>query len=96
MWTDIAKVGAAIAALSAVATGAWSVGDYTGLRPVLKKEWLESAQAQQEQANMATLYVRFLYLSDKRKARTITGDEAGELCGLSKLLRIPVPGMICP
>lgn len=95
MWGELAKYGTGLAALSAVATGAWSVGDYTGLRPVLKKEWLESAQTQQEQANSATLFVRFLYLSDKRKAGTITGAEAGELCGLSRVLRIPVPGMVC-
>lgn len=95
MWAEIAKYGAGFAALSAVATGAWQIGDFTGLRPVLKREWLEVAAKQTEQANAATLYVRWLMLVDKRKAKTITLDEARELCGLSAVLKTPVSGMVC-
>lgn len=95
MWADLAKYAGALGALGAVLTGAWQVGDYSGLRPVLKKEWLAASQAQTEQANMATLYVRWLMLVDKRKAKAITIAESEELCGLSAVLKTPVAGMVC-
>lgn len=85
---DITWYGTLVAGVVAGATTLWWIGDFTGLRPVYKKEFYDTISLGQESQNQSTLFVRWLYLKDKAKSHTIETDEQGELCGIAGRLHL--------
>ncbi len=90
-WTVI-KLGATVSAAMVLLTAAWSAGDYTGVRPIIKKEFLVT-QAQLDQTNNAVLLIQFQLLMQKREYGGLTYAEQIELARIAQALGyIGVPG----
>lgn len=95
---DSAKIvitaGAVFAALSSLSWGAWQFGDYTEIRPIIKREF-KVALTQTEQNTQALLWIKFQILDDKFKKGGLSLDEMKERCDIAKILNYPstfVPG----
>jgi hypothetical protein len=92
----ILKAVGAIGACIPVAVAAWYAGDYTEMRPVIKKEYLE-AQAdsteilkglveQQSQMTTSVMELQFQTLTLKRKAGALDWSEEQDRCRIAKRL----------
>ena len=57
----------------------WAAADYTGVRPILKKE-LASIVETQQQLSENVLLLRFQILMSKNEKGVLTFDERQELC----------------
>lgn len=86
--SDAMWYGALVAGIVSGATTLWWIGDFTGLRPVYKKEFYDFVGQGQEAQSSSVLFVRWLYLRDKARAGTLGPDEHGELCGIGARLRL--------
>ena len=90
-WTVI-KIGGTFSAAMVLLTALWGAGDYTGVRPIIKKEFLVT-QAQLDQTNQAVLLIQFQLLIQKREFGGLTYAEQIELCRVAQALGyIGVPG----
>jgi hypothetical protein len=86
------KTAATLAALTVIGTAAWSFGDFTGIRPVVKYEIIKIQQVL-DQNNLAILQIRFSLLMDKYKFGTLTFEEQQELCAIAQTLHyVNIPG----
>jgi hypothetical protein len=89
----ITKTAATIAALILICSTAWSIGDFTGVRPIVKYE-LQKIQQVLDQNNLAILQIRFQLLMEKLKINgTLEFDEQQELCQIARTLNyVGIPG----
>jgi len=89
---QIGAYAAALAAIGGAAAGAWSVGGYLGVRPILKSEF-EMVMQQVQQNTEAVLRIQFDNLMARRKYGELTFDEQQTLCQLAAALKyVNVPG----
>lgn len=64
MIEPVAKTIAIITGVIGLAAGVWAAGDYTGIRPVIKKEFMTVAE-QMNQANQTLTLIQFQMLHAK-------------------------------
>jgi hypothetical protein len=92
----IVKAAGIVTACVTIGGAAWYAGDYTELRPVIKKEYLE-AQAdsteilkglveQQQQMTTSVMELQFQTLNLKRKAGALDWSEEQDRCRIAKRL----------
>ena len=80
---------------------AWTAGDYTGLRFILKREFVvaqdqiqktqQEIEAQLQQSQKLEQLSRFQLLDMKRKLSTLTWDENMDRCKIAEALGYPMP-----
>lgn len=88
----IIKIAGVVTALSVIAGTAWAIGDYTELRPVVKREF-KMVQAQMESTNKAILLLQFSILDQKRQQGALTFLETQQYCSIARELGyVNVPG----
>ena len=81
-----------IVAATTIGTTTWYVGDFTGVRPVYKKEIL-FVQSEIDQLTQNQLWIQFNFLMQKRQFGGLTFEEQQQLCKVAKLLNyVGVPG----
>ncbi len=91
------KAAAIVTAVSVVGGAGWAVGDYTEIRPIIKKEFLVSQNEFQtsqqmlleqiQQNQQITLLLQFKVLEEKRKYSYLTFDEIQERCQIAETLK---------
>lgn len=91
------KTAALITALGVIGTAAWGFGDYTGLRPIIKKEYdvaqqqtqLDQQMLQQQIENnqQVVLVLQFDQLEQKRKFGFLSFDEIQKRCKIAEALK---------
>lgn len=90
--TSVIEIGKFIAALGIVSGAAYTVGDSTGYRPVIKTE-LQLVMEQSEQNSQAILFIQFQLLDEKRQRGGLTFLELQQYCDVAKKLGyVSVPG----
>jgi len=82
---SLTKIAGIIGSLTVIGGTAWAVGEYTGVRPVILKEFQVVMDQVQQNTNSINL-ARFLYLNAKREHATLTVEEAQERCQLAAAL----------
>jgi hypothetical protein len=92
----ISKIAATLAACTAIGTSAWYAGDYTGIRPVIKNEFvlaqadstevLKGLVEQQAQMTTSVMELQFQTLNLKRKAGALDWSEEQDRCRIAKRL----------
>jgi hypothetical protein len=88
----ISKTAATLAALTLIGGSLWAAGDYTGIRPVMKNEFIKIQQSV-DQTNLILLQLRFQVLRQKQQYGSLTFEEQQELCGVARALQyVNVPG----
>ena len=96
----IITCGAVFTALSGMAYGAWQFGDYTGIRPIIKLEFVKfrdsefkMAMDQAEQNTLAITRQEFNYIEDKKdRGVDLTWEEKRDYCKGAQILGYPVEG----
>lgn len=92
----VSKIAAGLAACTAIGTSAWYAGDYTGIRPVIKNEFVlaqaDSTQIlkglvdQQAQMTTSVMELQFQTLSLKRKSGALDFTEEQTRCRIARKL----------
>jgi len=73
-------------ATTAVLSTVWAAGDYTGVRPVIKNEFIRISDIQQ-QLSQSILLMRFQIIRNKLEVTgTITFAELQEMCQIAQQL----------
>lgn len=99
----ITATAAILAAVSSISWAGWKAGEYTELRPVILKEYIEyqiqqqefikQLQVQQSQTLQSILQLRFQTLMLQKQYGQLTFAEQQELCRVAKTLEfVGVPG----
>ena len=88
----IVQLGATLGALTLICGSLWAAGDYTGVRPVLKSEFVKVQQAV-DQNQLVLLQLRFQLLMQKKQFGGLDFQEQQELCSIARTLQyVNVPG----
>lgn len=88
----ILRLSAFVAASTLLGGTMWAAGDYTGLRPVIKRELLQVQQTL-DTNNQTILLMQFQLLMQKRQYGGLTFEEQQRLCSISRALGyVGVPG----
>jgi hypothetical protein len=92
----IVQLAALMTAGTTVVGGAWYAGDYTGLRPVIKKEYMETQADQtqllkglidQQQQQMISIFeLQYQTLEMKQARGSLDWSERQKYCSLAKKL----------
>jgi hypothetical protein len=92
----IIQAAALLTAGTTLAGGAWVAGDYSGLRPVIKKEYMETQADQtqllkglidQQQQQMISIFeLQYQTLEMKQARGTLDWSERQKYCSLAKKL----------
>lgn len=92
----ITQIAAIMTAGTTVVGGAWYAGDYTGLRPVIKKEYMETQAdqtqllkgliEQQQQQMTSIIELQFQTLEMKQARGALDWSERQKYCSLAKKL----------
>lgn len=73
-------------ATTALLGSVWAAGDYTGVRPIIKNEFIRISEVQQ-QISQSILLMRFQIIRNKREVTgTLTFDELQEMCQIAQQL----------
>ena len=81
----IKNTAATLAALSVIGGTLWAAGDYTGIRPVMKNEFIKVQQTLNDNQKVL-LQLRFQLLMQKKQYGTLDFLEQQELCQISHTL----------
>lgn len=88
----ITKTAATLAALSVIGGSLWAAGDYTGVRPIMKSEFIKVQQTL-DQNQLVILQLRFQLLMQKKQFGGLDFQEQQELCSIARTLQyVNVPG----
>lgn len=87
----ITLAAAVVTGISALATAGWTAGDYLGIRPIMKREFIP-AMDQLEKVQQSVMLMQFQYLIEKQKHQPLTTEEMMQLCAISRVLGIRVDG----
>ena len=89
----ILKTSAVLGALIAIGGAAWTATDYTGIRPVMKREFLQMAQTQadviqqlqatQQESVKSIDWLKFNRLLERSKISPLSSDDRRQLCALA-------------
>lgn len=101
----IPVIAATLAGITSISWAGWKAGDYTELRPVILKEYIEyqlqqqqfieKLQEQQAQTLQSVLQLRFQTLMLQKQYGALTFAEQQELCQVAKTLEfVGVPGCV--
>jgi hypothetical protein len=95
-WMTLTQAAALLTAGTTLAGGAWVAGDYTGMRPVIKKEYdivqadqtqiLKGLVQQQEQQMKSIFELQFQTYDLKRQRGGLDWSERQKYCSLAKKL----------
>jgi hypothetical protein len=90
--SGITQLAATLGALTLIGGSLWAAGDYTGVRPVLKSEFVKVQQAV-DQNQLVLLQLRFQLLMQKKQYGGLEFSEQQELCSIARTLQyVGVPG----
>jgi hypothetical protein len=92
----ITRAAAIVTACVTVGGGAWYAGDYTGVRPVLKKEYIEAEAlsadvlqglvTQQQQLTSSIVELQFQSLDQRKQRGELDFQDRQTYCRLAKKL----------
>lgn len=90
--SGITQVAATLGALTLICGTLWAAGDYTGVRPILKSEFVKVQQTL-DQNQLVLLQLRFQMLMQKKQFGGLDFQEQQELCSIARTLQyVGVPG----
>lgn len=90
--SGVTQIAATLGALTLICGSLWAAGDYTGVRPVLKSEFVKVQQAV-DQNQLVLLQLRFQILMQKKQFGGLDFQEQQELCSIARTLQyVNVPG----
>jgi hypothetical protein len=90
--SGITQIAATLGALTLICGTLWAAGDYTGVRPVLKNEFIKVQQTL-DQNQLVLLQLRFQLLMQKKQFGGLDFSEQQELCSIARTLQyVGVPG----
>ena len=87
----ISRMAATITAVATVAGMAWAAMDYTGIRPVLKMEFVQ-LQTQEQQLVIGLALIEYQQLLEKSKHVSLSPEEQQVLCADAGQLGFTAPG----
>ena len=88
----ILKSAAIVTAITVLGGSLWAAGDYTGVRPVMKNEFIKVQQVL-DQNQLVILQLRFQMLMQKKQFGGLDFQEQQELCSIARTLQyVGVPG----
>lgn len=91
MINKLVVIASIIGGASTFAAASWTAGDYLGIRPIIKKEFMP-AMDQMQKMQESIMLMQFQYLLEKQKHQPLSTEEMMQLCAYARVLGIAVQG----